>query len=150
MLMKHMPVFNGLTTLDDDLLCGVGRLVCAWGMLEQRLEQKIGVMREATGEVRTLGSRTRPGISRLLAELRAMVSIRDRRNANVLADIAALECDIQRIDRFRGLIVSGFQGAEPGGFGCRDHKNAHVHVSFHQLSAEITHLGLIGDRLMEL
>ncbi len=150
MLMKHMPAFNGLNALDDDLLCGVGRLICAWGVLEQRLEQKIGMLREAAGDVRTLGSRTRPGMAKLFGELRAMVSIRDRRNATVLSDIAALERDLQRIDRFRGLIVSGFQGAEPDGFGCRDQKNAHVHVSFDQLSAEITLLGLIGDRLMEL
>jgi hypothetical protein len=148
--MKHMPQFKDLNALDDDLLCGVGKLICAWGVLEQRLEQKIALLREAAGDVRTLGSRTRPGMGKLLAELRAMISMRDRRNATVLGDIAALERDIQRIDRVRALIVSGFQGAEPGGFSCRDQKNAHVHVSFDQLAADITLLGLIGDRLLAL
>lgn len=148
--MNNMPVFADQNALDDDMLCGIGRIVCAWGGLEQRLEQKIGILREAAGDIRTIGSRTRPGMGKLLAELRAMISMRDRRNATVLAEIAALERDIQRIDRFRGLIISGFQGPEPGGFACRDSKNAPVHVSFDQLSGEIAHLGRIGERLLTL
>ncbi|CAH0348342.1 MAG: hypothetical protein WA085_04050 [Sphingobium sp.] len=150
MIINEKTAFQDQGTLDDDLLCGVGQLVCAWGLLEQRLEQKIGILREAAGDVRTIGSRTRPGMAKLLAELRAMVSMRDRRNATVLGEIAALERDIQRIDRFRGLIVSGFQGPEPRGFACRDHRNAHVHVSFDQLGAEIAQLGRIGERLLTL
>ncbi|AUW57251.1 hypothetical protein C1T17_03240 [Sphingobium sp. SCG-1] len=148
--MKHAPAFAELNALDDDLLCGVGRLVCAWGVLEQRLEQKISLLREAAGDVRTLCSRSRPGMGKLLGELRAMVSIRDKRNATVLGEIAELERDIQRIDRFRGLIISGFQGAEPGGFACRDQKNVQAHVSYDQLNAEIVNLNRIGERLLAL
>lgn len=148
--MKQTPAFAELNALDDDLLFGVGRLVCAWGVLEQRLEQKIGLLREAAGDVRLLGSRSRPGMGKLLGELRAMVSMRDKRNANVLGEIAELERDIQRIDRFRGLIISGFHSAEPGGFACRDQKNVHAHVSSGQLSEEIMNLDRIGERLLAL
>ncbi len=148
--MNIMPAFDNQDSLEDGLLCGVGKLICAWGVLEQRLEQKIGLLREAAGDIRTIGSRTRPGMGKLLAELRAMISMRDRRNATVLAEIAALERDIQRVDRFRGLIVSGFQGPEEGGFSCRDQKNAPVHVSFAQLQMEIESLNRIGERLLAL
>lgn len=145
-----MPMPAGRHAPNRDLLCAVGRLVCAWNVLEQRLEQKIGSLRQAAGDVKTIGSRTRPGMGRLLAELRAIVSIRDKRNATVLSDIAAIERDIQRIDRFRTLVVSGFQNAEPGGFACRDHKNAAVYVAFDQLRAETAQLDHIGEKLLSL
>lgn len=67
---------------DAALLCAVGRLVCAWTMLEQSLETKIGLMREKMGDVRTVGARTRPSMAKLMTELRTMVAMRDRRNAS--------------------------------------------------------------------
>ena len=53
---------------DAALLCAVGRLVCAWTMLEQSLEAKIGIMREAMGDIRTVGARTRPSMTKLMTE----------------------------------------------------------------------------------
>jgi len=61
---------------DAALLCAVGRLVCAWTMLEQSLEAKIGLMRDAMGDVRTVGARTRPSMTKLMTELRTMVAMR--------------------------------------------------------------------------
>ncbi|MBJ7379008.1 MAG: hypothetical protein JHC60_19655, partial [Sphingobium sp.] len=69
---------------DAALLCAVGRLVCAWTMLEQSLEAKIGLLRDAMGDVRTVGARTRPSMAKLMTELRTMVAMRDRRNASAL------------------------------------------------------------------
>ena len=133
---------------DAALLCAVGRLVCAWTMLEQSLEAKIAMMREAMGDVRTVGARTRPGMTKLMTELRTMVSMRDRRNASALMEISDIERDMQRIDRFRSLIIGGFQQPAPGGFTCRDARNNQTHVSLEQLEAEIASLERVAQRLL--
>jgi hypothetical protein len=149
--MGHMPLIADREfSQDEALLYGIGRLVCAWGMLEQGLEEKLVALRKAAGDVRAAGVRAKPGMGRLMAELRAMISMRDRRNPAALAQIADIECDIQRIDRFRGLIISGFQSPEGDGFACRDHKNNVVHVTLQQLDDEIVQLEQVGDRLMAL
>lgn len=135
---------------DAALLCGVGRLVCAWTMLEQSLEAKIGMLRDAMGDVRTVGARTRPTMTKLMTELRTMVAMRDRRNASALTEISAIERDMQRIDRFRALIIQGFQQPEPGGFACRDPRNNQIHVSLDQLDAEISSLETVAQRLLSI
>lgn len=135
---------------DAALLCGVGRLICAWSMLEQRLEAKIGMLREAMGDLRSVGARTRPTMARLMTDLRTMVAMRDRRNAGALHEIAAIERDMQRIDRFRHLIVEGFHQPEPGGFSCRDQRNNHMFISMGQMEGEIMALEQVGNRLLEL
>jgi hypothetical protein len=133
---------------DAALLCAVGRLVCAWTMLEQSLEAKIGLLRDAMGDVRTVGARTRPSMAKLMTELRTMVAMRDRRNASALTEISAIERDIQRIDRFRALIIQGFHQPEPGGFTCRDSRNTIQHVAFDHLDAEIVALEGVAGRLL--
>lgn len=138
------------TPQDAALLCGVGRLICAWSMLEQRLETKIAMLREAMGDVRTVGARTRPTMARLMTDLRTMVAMRDRRNAGALHEIAAIEADMQRIDRFRQLIISGFHEPAPGGFTCRDQRNNRLHVSLDQLDGEIAALEHVGNRLLDV
>jgi hypothetical protein len=133
---------------DAALLCAVGRLVCAWTMLEQSLEAKIGLLRDAMGDIRTVGARTRPSMAKLMTELRTMVAMRDRRNASALTEISAIERDIQRIDRFRALIIQGFHQPEPGGFTCRDSRNTIQHVAFDHLDAEIAALESVASRLL--
>lgn len=133
---------------DAALLCAVGRLVCAWTMLEQSLEAKIGIMREAMGDIRTVGARTRPSMTKLMTELRTMVAMRDRRNASALTEISAIERDMQRIDRFRALIIQGFQQPEPGGFTCRDQRNNLQLVTLEQLDGEIASLEGVANRLL--
>lgn len=133
---------------DAALLCAVGRLVCAWTMLEQSLEAKIARLREAMGDVRTIGARTRPSMAKLMTELRTMVAMRDRRNASALTEISDIERDMQRIDRFRALIVQGFHQPEPGGFTCRDSRNNIQHVALKQLEGEIAALEIVANRLL--
>jgi hypothetical protein len=133
---------------DAALLCAVGRLVCAWTMLEQSLEAKISQLREAMGDVRTVGARTRPSMAKLMTELRTMVAMRDRRNASALTQISDIERDMQRIDRFRALIIQGFHQPEPGGFTCRDARNNVQHVALEQLESEIASLEAVANRLL--
>ncbi|HEX7782827.1 MAG TPA: hypothetical protein VF509_08470 [Sphingobium sp.] len=149
--MGHLPLFAEIEKPEEaTLMYGVGRLICAWGALEQGLEHKLCALREAAGDVRNTSMRTKPGMSRLIAELRATVSMRDRRDVSALSQIADIERDIQRIDRFRGLIISGFGAPEPGGFLCRDQKNNEMHVSMERLDSEIGQLETISERLMAL
>ncbi|MEC3950879.1 hypothetical protein [Sphingobium sp. HWE2-09] len=133
---------------DAALLCAVGRLVCAWTMLEQSLEAKIGSLREGMGDVRIVGARTRPSMAKLMTELRTMVAMRDRRNASALTEISAIERDMQRIDRFRALIIQGFHQPEPGGFTCRDSRNNIQHIAFDHLDGEIAALESVASRLL--
>jgi hypothetical protein len=149
--MGHLPLFAEIESSEDaTLMYGVGRLICAWGALEQGLEQKLCALREAAGDVRNTSMRTKPGMARLMAELRAMISMRDRRDVSALSQITDIERVIQRIDRFRGLIVTGFGAPEPGGFSCRDQKNTELHVSMEQLDSEIAQLENISERLIAL
>lgn len=135
---------------DAALLCSVGRLVCAWTMLEQSLEAKVAMMREGMGDVRTVGARTRPTMTKLMTELRTMVAMRDRRNASALTEISAIERDMQRIDRFRALIIQGFQQPEQGGFACRDPRNNLLHITLEQLDGEVAALEAVANRLLSV
>lgn len=143
-----MKPISEYTPEDAALLCAVGRLVCGWSMLEQSLEAKIGLLRDGMGDVRTVGARTRPTMAKLMTELRTIVAMRDRRNASALTEIAAIERDMQRIDRFRALIINGFQEPAPGGFTCRDGRNNQLHVSMEQLETEIMALESLAGRLL--
>ena len=133
---------------DAALLCAVGRLVCAWTMLEQSLEAKISQLRQGMGDVRTVGARTRPNMTKLMTELRTMVAMRDRRNAGALMEISDIERSMQRIDRFRALIIQGFHQPEPGGFTCRDSRNTVQHVALDHLESEIDALETVANRLL--
>ncbi len=145
---NHMKAVADYTPEDAALLCAVGRLVCAWTMLEQSLEAKIVLLRDAMGDVRTVGARTRPTMAKLMTEMRTMVAMRDRRNAAALTQIAEIERDMQRIDRFRALIIQGFHHPEPGGFTCRDQRNVHQYVTLETLNSEIEALEAVASRLL--
>jgi hypothetical protein len=149
--MGHLPIFSeNAFSQDAALLYGVGRLVCAWGVLEHSIEDKIAVLRRAAGDVPGQGTRNKASMARLLADLRAMISMRDRRDTTALLKMAGIEQQLQRIDRFRSLIVSGFQTPEPGGFAVRDQKNNVLHISFEQLDDEIAQLEKVGEQLTAL
>jgi hypothetical protein len=135
---------------DAALLCGIGGLVCAWTMLEHSLEARLAELRETMGDVRTMGARTRPTMTKLMTELRTTVAMRDRRNAAALTEIAEVERDLQRIDRFRSLIIGGFQQPAPDGFLCRDLRNNAQHVSLEHLDEEIAALEQVAQRLLNI
>src|SRR3546814_7731123 len=67
------------TEMHEALLCGIGRLIFSWGKLEVHLEQKVAQLRQNAGDVRAT-ARIRPTMAKMLAELRAIVSMRNRRN----------------------------------------------------------------------
>ncbi|MBB4641051.1 hypothetical protein [Rhizorhapis suberifaciens] len=151
---KQYPAVEG--EAHDPLLCGIGRLIVAWGMLEVQLEQKIGQLRRAAGEVRSATSRTKPTMAKMLSELRAIVSMRCRRDNVQLVEIAEVERTIQQIDKFRTLVVQGFQGPADNGhledhpFLCRDAKNNVISISLDELIGEVSRLDACRERLLAL
>lgn len=141
---------------EDALMCGIGRLVSSWGTLEVRLEQKILQLRQAAGDVRLTPARQRPTMPKMMAELRAIVSMRNRRNNVQLIEISEIERSLQQIDKFRMLVLQGFQAPAQDGrpgtraFLCRDAKNNVVSVSLHELDAEVERLDQCRERLLAL
>lgn len=142
--------------VEDALMCGIGRLVCSWGTLEARLEQKIGQLRQAAGDVRLTNPRQRPTMPKMMAELRAIVSMRNRRNNVQLIEISEIERTLQQIDKFRMLVLQGFQAPAQDGrpgtraFLCRDAKNNAISVSLNELETEVARLDQCRERLLAL
>lgn len=149
--MAHAaPSFDCSTPRDearDAVVRAVGSLVCSWGSLECTTMDKLSAMRIAAGDVRLVGGRMRPGMARLLAELRALVAMRDRHDKQALVIIAELENHIQRIAQFHLLVISGFQAAENDTLLCRDSKNAERRVSLGDVEREIASIEEIKTRL---
>ena len=133
---------------DDEVVRSIGSLVCSWGSLEHATMEKLSAMRIAAGDVRLVGGRMRPGMARLLAELRALVAMRDRHDKQGLVVIAELENHIQRIAQFHLLVISGFQSADAGILFCRDAKNSERRVSLEDVNREIASIEDIKSRLM--
>ncbi|HEX7819222.1 MAG TPA: hypothetical protein VF463_01245 [Sphingobium sp.] len=131
----------------DHVVRAVGSLVCSWGSLERTTMDKLSAMRLAAGDVRLVGGRMRPGMARLLAELRALVSMRDRHDKQGLVVIADLENHIQRIAQFHLLIISGFQASEADVLLCRDSKNSERRISLADVEREIAMIETIKERL---
>lgn len=131
----------------DTVVRAVGSLVCSWGSLERATMEKLAAMRIAAGDVRLVGGRMRPGMARLLAELRALVAMRDRHDKQALIIIAELENHIQRIAQFHLLVISGFQASDADTLLCRDSKNAERRVSLGDVEREIAAIESIKTRL---
>lgn len=131
----------------DHVVRAVGSLVCSWGSLERTTMDKLTAMRLAAGDVRLVGGRMRPGMARLLAELRALVSMRDRHDKQGLVVIADLENHIQRIAQFHLLVISGFQASEADVLLCRDSKNSERRISLADVEREIAMIETIKERL---
>ncbi len=139
--------FRGDLATYDHVVRAVGSLVCSWGSLERTTMDKLTSMRLAAGDVRLVGGRMRPGIARLLAELRALVSMRDRHDKQGLVVIAELENHIQRIEQFHLLVISGFQAVEADMLVCRDSKNTERHISLADVEREIAMIETIKQRM---
>jgi hypothetical protein len=139
--------FKTANESQDAVVRAVGSLVCSWGSLEHATMEKLAAMRLAAGDVRLVGGRMRPGMARLLAELRALVSMRDRHDKQALVVIADIENHLQRIAQFHLLVISGFQAMDADVLLCRDAKNAERRVSLSDVEREIGSIEEIKSRL---
>lgn len=121
----------------------IGCLVLAFGKLEHTTAGKLAAMRKAFGDVRVVGGRSRPSMQKLLAELRALVAMRDRHDKQALALIAEIDGTLQRAMQFRQLVLDGGQEVAGDLLLCRDAKNGLVEVP----RAEIVRETALLDRI---
>ncbi|WP_443969549.1 hypothetical protein [Sphingobium sp. CR28] len=128
----------------------IGALVIAWGMLEAATIEKLVTMRRSFGDVRAVGGRSRPTLQRLLAELRALVAMRDRHDKQILTVIATLDADLQRLAQFRGMVVDGTQRIEGEGLICHDLKNVEHQVSVETILGETQRIDEITAQIAAL
>jgi len=152
----QIELFPGLRSCADNdvsnraLLEAIGGLILAWGRLERTTAEKLAVMRESFGDVRAVGGRTRPTMQKLLAELRALVAMRDRHDKQVLTVIADIDGTLQRTAQFRLLVVDGTQAVLAEGVECRDLKNSPVTLSAQEIARETAQLDRIREQISGL
>lgn len=136
--------------VDPALLQAVGRLILAWGHLEDMTAQKLAVMRRSFGDVRAVGGRMRPTMQKLLAELRALVAMRDRHDKQALMVIAEMDGALQRTAQFRQLIIDGAQDADGDNLVCRDARNCSINIPLAEIVKETALLNRIRHQIAEL
>lgn len=132
------------------VLEGIGGLILAWGQLEHTTAEKVAVMRQSFGDVRAVGSRIRPTMQKLLAELRALVVMRDRHDKQALTVIAEIDGVLQRTAQFRLLIMEGAQGIEGDCVLCRDAKNSPVEIGAEEIARETSQIDRIRCQIAAL
>lgn len=128
----------------------MGRFILSWGRLELTTAEKLTAMRHSFGDVRVVGGRVRPTIQKLLAELRALVAMRDRHDKQVLTVIAEIDGTLQRTAQFRMLVLEGAQGVDGDMLLCRDIKNGLHEVSPEDLARETAQLDRIRCQIAML
>jgi len=149
-------LFQGLhppadaATDHQPLLAGVGALILAWGRLEEMTAEKLAAMRQSFGDVRAVGGRNRPTMQKLLAELRALVAMRDRHDKQALTLIAEIDGALQRTAQFRLIVVDGMQNIFDGKLLCRDLKNSEIAISAGELARETAQLERIRCQISGL
>ena len=132
------------------VLEGIGALILAWGQLEQTTADKVAVMRQSFGDVRAVGGRIRPTMQKLLAELRALVAMRDRHDKQALTVIAEIDGVLQRTAQFRQLIMEGAQEIVGDSVMCRDAKNNLIEVLAQEIARETSQIDRIRCQIAEL
>ncbi len=128
----------------------IGALVMGWGVLEATTIDKLVAMRRSFGDVRAVGGRSRPTLQRLLAELRALVAMRDRHDKQVLTLIAALDGDLQRLVQFRNMVVDGARQIEGDEVVCHDIKNVEHRVAVRTVRSETQRIEAITAQIAGL
>jgi hypothetical protein len=136
--------------VDPALLQAIGGLILAWGHLEEMTAEKLADMRRSFGDVRAVGGRMRPTMQKLLAELRALVAMRDRHDKQALMVIAEMDGALQRTAQFRQLIIDGAQDSQGEDLICRDLKNSTINVSLAEIAKETMVLNRIRRQIAAL
>ncbi|BAK68533.1 hypothetical protein SLG_38580 [Sphingobium sp. SYK-6] len=128
----------------------IGDFVLAWGRLEQTTAAKLTEMRQSFGDVRAIGGRIRPNMQKLLAELRALVAMRDRLDTQALDLITDIDGSLQRAAQFRLIAIDGAQDAEEDRLICRDIKNGAVEIPCEEIARETRQLERIREQIAAL
>ena len=92
------------------LMTAVGYLIFQWSVLEAELVADIRRLRSTEGELPAAG-RVRGSFSEQMAEWRALVGLKARRNERLSKAVLAISNEIETLRQKRNLVVHHFCGA---------------------------------------
>ena len=96
----------------DKLMMKLGYVLLNWSMLEQAVLDDIKRLRISDGDSGTAPARTRGSFNERLAEWRALVSLKSRRNPRAALEVAEIANEAERLHRIRNLLTHHFAGVE--------------------------------------
>jgi len=99
-----LPAFN-------KLMASVGSLLLHWHQLDQALIDDIRRLRSEGGDVQTTMLRVRGSFSERLAEWRALLSLKSRRNPPLAEAVLDVANQVERLRQKRNLVAQHFAGA---------------------------------------
>ena len=101
----------------DKLMASVGRVLFHWSLLDEALIEDIRRLRTESGSVQTSVLRIRGSFSERLAEWRALLSLKSRRNPSLAEAVLVASNQVERLRQRRNLVAHHFVGASAGNDG---------------------------------
>lgn len=98
----------------EKLMATVGRVLFHWSLLDQAVIEDIRRLRAESGSMQTSVLRIRGSFSERLAEWRALLSLKSRRNPPLAEAVLVTSNQVERLRQKRNLIADHFVGASPG------------------------------------
>lgn len=95
----------------ERLMASVGNLLFHWSLLDQALIDDIRRLRSEGGDVQTTVLRVRGSFSERLAEWRALLSLRSRRNPKLAEAVLEVSNQVERLRQKRNLVAQHLAGA---------------------------------------
>lgn len=95
----------------------IGYVLLNWSMLERAVIDDIKRLRISDGDSGTTTARARGSFNERLAEWRALVSLKSRRNPEAAREVAEISSQAEQLCRSRNLIAHHFAGVEKTGDG---------------------------------
>ncbi|HEY0115852.1 MAG TPA: hypothetical protein VGB54_09035 [Allosphingosinicella sp.] len=93
------------------LMQSLGYVLLHWSLLEHAFISDIRRLRTGEGNFSESSARVRGGFSEKLAEWRALMSLKTRRNPEAAQEVGELSTLAERLRRQRNLIAQHFMGA---------------------------------------
>lgn len=95
----------------DQLMQSLGYVLLHWSLLEKAFTHDVRRLRLGEGNFSESSSRARGGFSEKLAEWRALMSLKSRRDPHIAQEVGELSTLAERLQRQRNLIAQHFVGA---------------------------------------
>lgn len=101
----------------EKLMASVGKVLFHWSLLDEALIEDIRRLRTESGSVQTSVLRIRGSFTERLAEWRALLSLKSRRNPRLAEAVLVASNQIERLRQRRNHIAHHFVGASAGDGG---------------------------------